>query len=252
MSVNEVANFFDATGYYRVPETLPGALIDRMNEVVTNHFRGATPPYRVNAEGTPCRLDALLERDPVFIEALRASPTSDALEAVLGPSVEVTRHRHNHATVNASGDIPFRLHRDIQQWSRPLVSVFFYLEESTVENGCTVIVPNSHRIPYAGPQSGGGGGNWADEHVDYEHLIGQQLPIEMPRGGILLLNSLSFHSVGIPRDAGTRLSTVFACRASDELARHTSDDVIQLFGETRFVGNEALRVSGSLRRGDMA
>ncbi|MEW9870808.1 phytanoyl-CoA dioxygenase family protein [Arthrobacter sp. HS15c] len=251
MTSADIARFFDSAGYMKLPGLLPDELLSQMQKVVAAGLEDRVTPFRMNSAGEACRLDSLLERDGVFLDALRTPFVLDALIAILGPNVEVTRHRHNHATRNAPGDIPFRLHRDIQQWSRPLISVFFYFEAATVDNGCTTVVPASHRIPYAGPQSGGGGGNWADEHDEYRHLIGQELPLEMPRGGVLLLNSLCFHSVGAARrSGGSRLSAVFACRSIDEIASEGGDDSVLLCGSRRFVGNKALEVSGSLRRGD--
>ncbi|AZP14769.1 hypothetical protein EJC51_47100 [Streptomyces aquilus] len=247
--MTDLARFFEATGYAKLPDRLPPDLVSRMRTVIDDHFARGVPPYRVNDTGTPCRLDDLLERDPVFLEALRHECVAAALRQVLGPAVDVVHARHNHATLNGPGDIPFRLHRDIQQWSQPLVAVFFYLEPATIANGCTTVVPASHRLPYAGPQSGGGGGNWADEHDQYQHLIGQELPVEMPAGGILLLNCLCFHSVGRNTSAFSRRSVVFACRGSDELSQVDHPGATQLFGKRRFLANRVLRVSGSLRQG---
>lgn len=247
--MTELVSFFDATGYLRVPGILPEALVERMRSVVDRHFAHMIAPYRVNDQGKPSRLDSLLERDAIFLTALRHDVIADPLRHILGPAADVVRNRHNHATLNNQGDIPFRLHRDIQQWSQPLVAVFIYLEPATIANGCTTVVPGSHRIPYAGPQSGGGGGNWADEHQEYQHLIGQELPVEMPAGGILLLNSLCFHSVGRNTSGHSRRSMVFACRSADELSRVNDPDVTVVFGSRRFLGNSALQVSGSLRQG---
>jgi hypothetical protein len=248
----DIASFFDVTGYYRSQSRIPDELVTRMRELIEGHLDGAVAPFRVNEHGEPCRIDHLIERDPVFLEALRSSAVREPMEAILGPTAEVMRHRHNHATRNAPGDIPFRLHRDVQQWSQPVVSVFIYLEDSNTENGCTTVVPATHRLPYAGPQSGGGGGNWADEHEEYRMLIGQELPIEMPRGGVLFVNALCFHSVGSHdpgRPGSTRLSTVFACRAADHLTRAENPDFVRIYGESRYLANDALPVSGSLTRG---
>ncbi|MFF3686801.1 phytanoyl-CoA dioxygenase family protein [Streptomyces sp. NPDC002187] len=223
--------------------------------LVVDHLSRSIDPLRVNAKGDACRLDHVLERDPVFLEALRSPAVSAPLEGILGPTVDVVRHRHNHATRNAPGDIPFRLHRDIQQWSQPLVAVFIYLQDSEIGNGCTTIVPGTHRVPYAGPQSAGGGGNWADEHPEYQSFVGQELPIEMPRGGVLFLNCLCFHSVGRQPEGSaskTRYSVVFACRSADELASIESPDVVRLFGERRYLANDHLPVSGSLLQGSRA
>jgi Phytanoyl-CoA dioxygenase (PhyH) len=248
----DVARFFDLAGYYRAKSLVPEELTSRMRSIVEDHLDRAVPPFRVNAAGEPCRLDHLLERDPSFVEALRSPAVRGPMEAILGPTAEVVRHRHNHATRNAPGDIPIRLHRDVQQWSQALVSVFIYLEDSTRENGCTTLVPATHRLPYAGPQSGGGGGNWADEHDEYRELIGQELPIEVPRGGVLFVNALCFHSVGstvASPPGSTRLSTVFACRAPDHLTSVENPDFVSLYGEGRYLASDVLRVSGSLTKG---
>ncbi|MBM0255536.1 phytanoyl-CoA dioxygenase family protein [Micromonospora sp. 4G55] len=250
--MSDLARFFDAAGYVRLPNRLPAALVDRMRSMVDDQFARGVPPYRMNHRGEPCRLDALLERDEVFLEALRHEHVAAALGQILGPTVDVVLNRHNHATLNNSGDIPFRLHRDIQQWSQPLVAVFLYLEPATVKNGCTHVVPATHRLPYAGPQSGNGGGNWADEHDEYRHLIGQEVPLEMPAGGVLLLNCLCFHSVGRNLSGRSRCSAVFACRSSDELSQVEDPGVIRLFGQRRFLANSVLEVSGSLRKGSRA
>jgi ectoine hydroxylase-related dioxygenase (phytanoyl-CoA dioxygenase family) len=241
------ARFFAETGYLRLPETLPDALLAEAAEVVDSLFANPMPPVRENANGEVSRIDQLLDRDPVFLDVLHAAPLLGQLQAILGPNIEIARYRHNHATLNREGDIAPRLHRDIQHWSRGQVSVFVYLEPATVENGCTHVVPGSHRIPYAGPQSGDGGGNWADEHAEYASLIGQELPIPMPRGGVLFLDSLAFHSVGANRTGESRKSMVFACHSSDDLITADVDDShILLSGRREFRGNSANRVSGSL------
>ena len=244
------AEFFDATGYLRILDAVDLDVLSAMHDIVKRDTNARREPLRVNARGEVARLDRLMERDPIFLEALRSPRIVEALTKILGPTVEVVRHRHNHATWNRPGDIPFRLHRDIQQWSQPLVSVFFYFEDSLVENGCTTVVPATHRLPYAGAQSGGGGGNWADEHDEYLCLIGQELPVEVPRGGVLLLNSLAFHSVGRSHVQRSRVSCVFALRAVDELRpRYDEATAALLYGHPRNLSNDVLEVSGSLTKG---
>lgn len=244
------AEFFDATGYLRVMDAVPDEVLARMQDVIEREFLSKAPPLRINERGEVARIDRLLERDPVFLEALRSREVLRVLRLILGPVIEVVRHRHNHATMNCPGDIPFRLHRDIQQWSQPLVSVFFYFEDAVVANGCTVVVPATHRLPYAGPQSHGGGGNWADEHPEYRTLIGQELPVEVPRGGVLILNSLAFHSVGRGTGDRSRKSCVFALRAVDELrATYDEESAVMVTGRPRNLSNDVLRVSGSLAKG---
>ena len=240
--------FFLQAGYLRLPRLIDDALLRRLNDVADALFAHPTHPYRVNKRGEVCRIEGLIERDEIFREGLRSEAVLPALSALLGPNIEIAIHRHNHVTLNRSGDVPFRLHRDVQHWSRTVLSVFIYLEDATPANGCTHIVPGSHVLPYAGPQRGGGGGTWADEYPDYAHLIGQEVPVPMPAGGVLLVNALTFHSVGRNDTPGSRRSLVFACHSCDDLAAEVGVDRVLLAGTREFRGNPALPVSGSLRR----
>lgn len=242
----QAISMFQLAGYVCLPNAISSPLLLELQEQVDLLFAAPSEPYRVNASGEVFRIEALLSRHSVFADALRSERLLGALTQLLGPDIEVALHRHNHATLNRQGDVPFRLHRDVQQWSRPLLDVFIYLEDADVENGCTHIVPGSHLLPYAGPQSQGGAGNWADEHPEYHHLIGQELPVPMRRGDALLLHALTFHSVGVNTTRRSRKSLVFACHSVDDLVSRSLVDRELLVGRRMFRGNPALQVSGSL------
>jgi phytanoyl-CoA hydroxylase len=244
--VTELAAYFLRVGYARIPDVLPESTVASIEAVVDNLFVEPTPPFRLNARGDVSRIDGIVDRDPVFLEALRGYVILPALCALLGPNIELARFRHNHATLNRAGDQSPRLHRDVQQWSRPVLNVFIYLEDAQADNGATLVVPGSHELPYYGPQSGGGGGAWADEYPELRHLIGQELPVPMQRGGVLLMNGLVFHSVGANRTAGTRKSLVFACHSSDDLRHPEMPSYVQVAGSQPFRGNFAHRISGGL------
>jgi ectoine hydroxylase-related dioxygenase (phytanoyl-CoA dioxygenase family) len=240
--------YFRTQGYLRLATCLDSEQTNALANTVANEFAALKPPLRMNDRGEPARLDSLIDRDPIFLEVLRSSTILEPLSTLLGDTIEVTRHRHNHATLNRREDIPFRLHRDTQQWSRAIVNVFVYLEETSVDNGCTYIVPGSHLLPHLGPQSGDGAGVWADEYREYEFVEAQALPVPMRRGGVLLLDSMTFHSVGRNRTEGTRRSLVFACHSADQLVEHPDlESAALLTGQRRFRGNSRLQVSGSLR-----
>lgn len=245
--LGSLASCFLSTGYARIPTQLSEALVSELETAVDALFANPTPPFRVNAQREVSRIDDLFGRDPVFAQALCSDQVLPALRALLGADIEVARYRHNHATLNRAGDQSPRLHRDVQQWSRSILNVFIYLEEASVEAGATLVVPGSQNLPYYGPQSEGGGGTWADEHAELRHLIGQELPIPMHRGGVLMMNGLVFHSVGESVTTGTRKSLVFACHSSDDLDRPEAPSRIQLTGERPFRGNTVQTISGGLR-----
>src|SRR5689334_8744628 len=113
MAETDLAAFFLRNGYLRVPGALPSDLVEELQTVLDREFEAARPPVRVNSAGQLSRIDGLIDRDPIFLRALRHEHVSGALKALLGPDIELVRDRHNQATLNRRGDIPFRLHRDV-------------------------------------------------------------------------------------------------------------------------------------------
>jgi ectoine hydroxylase-related dioxygenase (phytanoyl-CoA dioxygenase family) len=90
-----------------------------------------------------------------------------------------------------------------------------YLEDATVENGCTVLIPGTHLLPCTGRINNGG--TWLDESEDYASLAEQALPVPMAAGDMLLFDGLVYHSVGLNQTDASRMSIAFAFRAVDEL-----------------------------------
>ena len=192
-----------------------------------------------------------MSRDPIFLETLRLPAILDPLKSLLGPNIDVALYRHNHSTLNLGGDIPFRFHRDILQWSRTIITALIYLEDSTIENGCTYIVPSTHYLPFAGMPPDGGGGNWADDHSEYQFVMEQAIPVPIRRGGVLFINSLMFHSIGINTTSESRISSTFAFHSVDELAGETSDTKrLLLTGERIYMGSDKKHISGLLAKGE--
>ena len=230
-------NHFRRTGFARVRDAVSPDQVIRMHDLILRDLKEKRQPFRTDARGKPIRLDTVSRRDPVFIDCLRNPIAVDALTVLLGPNVVLLQNRHNHATLNRRGNIPFRLHRDILQWSRPIVTVIIYVDDAPVERGCTHVVPGSHMERYAGMPPDGGGGNWADDHIEYQHLLDQSLPVPMMSGDMLILDSLAFHSVGTNITSESRISTTFALRSVDELDRATDRHVL-LCGNWVYKGND--------------
>lgn len=228
---------FQRVGFLRAPAAVIPELTSRMRQVILRDLEEKRQPFRMDAKGNPIRLDAVSRRDPVFLDALRSPVVTDTLVNLLGPNIILLQNRHNHATLNRHGDIPFRLHRDILQWSRPILTIIIYIDDAPVERGCTHVVPGSQMEPYAGMPPDGGGGNWADDHAEYQHLLDQSVPVPMRSGDVLVLNSLTFHSVGVNVTSDSRMSTTFALRSVDELERANERHVL-LTGNWTYKGND--------------
>jgi ectoine hydroxylase-related dioxygenase (phytanoyl-CoA dioxygenase family) len=228
---------FRRAGFARAVDSVDVNLVTQMREIILRDLQEKREPFRTDMGGNPVRLDALSRRSPIFLQVLRNSAVSNLLRTLLGPNIVLLRNRHNHATLNRQGDIPFRLHRDILQWSRGIITLIIYLEEATAERGCTHVVPGSHLERFAGIPPDGGGGNWADDHVEYQHLLAQAVPVPMESGGVLAIDSLTFHSVGINVTDSSRMSVTFALRSVDELEQE-SDRHDLLLGQWIYKGND--------------
>lgn len=224
---------FRYTGYVRAPYVIPSRWVARMRELVERYIADAAPPLYATESGEIRRINALLERDPVFAEVLALGVVAKPLKSLLGPNVELLLNRHNFAARNAPGDYSYGLHRDTLQWSRGMLTVLIYLEEATSERGATQVVPGSHLLPFPDEPDApvrGQSSTWAAAHEQYDHIRRQALPVPMPAGGILFIDSLLFHSVGINETPGTRLSLSFACHSVDENRDTVRGTHLQLYG----------------------
>jgi ectoine hydroxylase-related dioxygenase (phytanoyl-CoA dioxygenase family) len=237
---NQHVRFFRDTGYLRLNGVLPEADVSEMRRIITSHVANRVQPYRTDPNGEIVKLDALVSRDPIFLRVIRAPLIADALRSLLGPNVELKLNRHNHATLNAPGYNKYRLHRDVLQWTRNLVTVLIYLEDATVENGCTYVVPATQHLPCRNVPDNGV--TCMDDNDLYADLLEQSVPVPMPAGGVLLLDACVFHSVGENTSGSTRQSLCLAFHSADELSE-PSDQSQLVLGERIYVGNDLMPAS---------
>lgn len=224
---------FRHMGYLRSPYLIPMQYVRRMRSIVEHDINNEVPPVVKKPDGQVRRLNSLLERDPIFSEMLALNVVARPLKSLLGPNIELLG-RHNHATRNRSGDFRYALHRDTLQWSRNYITMLIYLEDASSERGATQVVPGSHLLPFAqnvDDPVGGRTSTWARAHAEYDHVRRQAVPVPMPAGGVLFLDSLLFHSVGINETTDTRLSMTLAVQSVDENRDTTGGEHRLLYGE---------------------
>jgi ectoine hydroxylase-related dioxygenase (phytanoyl-CoA dioxygenase family) len=244
---NQQIRFFRDTGYLKLNGVLSDKILSEMTLVITSQVQKRVKPYRTNPNGEIVRLDDLVARDPVFLRVIQSPFISDALRSVLGPNVELKLNRHNHVKINGRGDNKYILHRDVLQWTRGLITVIIYLEDATVENGCTYVVPTTQHLPCAGVPDNGV--TCMDKHDIYTDLLEQSVPIPMPAGGVLFLDGRVFHSVGENKTTSTRQSICLAFHSVDELSGESDDRKTQLvLGERAYRGNDVIPASAFRKR----
>jgi ectoine hydroxylase-related dioxygenase (phytanoyl-CoA dioxygenase family) len=219
---------FRLAGFVKLPRGLPPETVRDLKGAIARDIEREAEPVVRNADGRIVRLSALLDRDPIFREVATSPLVLDPLVDLLGPNIELVRNRHNHATLRLPDPRAEALHRDVPQWSRGIVTVLFFLEESTAERGCTQLVPASHLLPWAAN---------AAEEVTRVRLQDQVVRAEMPEGGLLVIDSLLWHGVGPNRTGQTRTSMTIGYHSVDDLAGVEDPQRLLVRGQRPYAGN---------------
>lgn len=238
---------FKSTGYYKIDSVFSESEIELGKSFVWEAIQKKTglnlrtsKPKEIKKYVNKRTLYHLVDQvDERFMQFATHPNLILALTTILGPDIELMVNRHNHARLNFAGDQKVELHRDILQSTRGIVTAILYLDESLISNGCTVILPGSHNyLPDVPHTDHGGGGTWLTDYPDeFVGVVDQGLPVPVPAGGVLLFNSLVFHTIGENQTNNTRISLAFAYRANDELSTIDEPKTRLVAGERRRVGN---------------
>ncbi len=242
LSLQQVLHFRQ-NGYLLLPEAISKDLVGSLRRTLLLAADARREPVRTNPSGKVTHVEEVVQRFDEILEMVGSQRVRGALESLLGPNIFLTVNRHNHATINLRGaQQQTRLHRDILQWSRSVVTAVFYLDDSTIENGCTHMVPGSHRLPFAGMPNNGG--TWMDEYDLYNELIDQELPVPAAAGSVLLFDSLMFHRVSRNTTDGSRISVTLGFHSVDELSSGFDEsEKLLVAGNNIYRGNDVGRVA---------
>jgi phytanoyl-CoA hydroxylase len=223
----EQAWFFRTAGFLQLPGTLPSGTVAALKAEIARDIEQAAEPVVRNRAGRIVRLSNALDRAPIFRDVATSPLVLDPLEDLLGPNIEIVRNRHNHATLRLPEPGADYLHRDVPQWSRGIVTVLFYLEESTCERGATRLIPGSHLLPWA-PN---------EEAAERVGLVQQVVRVEMPAGGLLAIDSLLWHGAGRNLTNETRTSMTIGYHSADDLASVEDPQRLLVRGRRVYAGH---------------
>jgi phytanoyl-CoA hydroxylase len=229
----EQVHLFRHNGFIKLPGGLSRERVTQLRETIRQQIREEVEPVVRDKQGRVVRLSNIWDRGPLFREAMTDPEVLDPLESLLGPNIELIRNRHNHATLRLAGEGTEYFHRDVMQWTRTIVTVLFYLEETTVENGCTLMVPGTHLLPGVGslPLA-------QDEGIQRAGILDQAVPVPMPAGGLLAIDSLLMHSAGKNNTDGSRMSMTVGYHSVDELSGVENPQRVLVRGERIYQGND--------------
>lgn len=237
---HEQARHFRSQGYFRLPAVFSTDETAELREFVS--AEAAKDQGRASRLGGPAvKLYGLYDRNQALMHQVVTHPViKGALQSLLGPNVVFVKNRHNHATINDNQGEPAEgMHRDILQPTWGLVTAAVYLQDSTIKNGATRIIPGSQNMPYVGVPQANGGGTWMAEHGEFAGMEDQAISVPMPEGGVLLFDGLVFHGIGRNDTGGSRMSMTLGYRSVDELdAQPDNSRLVVVSGEHIYRGND--------------
>ena len=221
---------FRHNGFVKFPTRLPEDRVATLKAAALADIRDGIEPVARQGERI-IRISNLWGRGGIFQQTIACDEILNPLESIVGPNIEFCLNRHNHIYLRDRGSTAsLEIHRDVKHWSRTIVTVLVYLEETNLENGCTHIVPGSHFLPDFLKLSG-------DNHLD-QIALDQSIPIPMPEGGLLAIDSMMLHSAGQNQTDGTRMSMTLGYHSVDELSVPENPKRVLVRGERIYGGND--------------
>ncbi len=135
-------------GYCLIPQALDGDILDRVRTLAARALADATPEHRARNRSQGSLV--LMADYPAFAELI-AYPRTLEIFADLG--FGDPRFSSGYVISKPPGGPPLFWHQDWWGWDEPLsytdfaaqVFLFYYLSDTTRENGCLRVVPGSHR-----------------------------------------------------------------------------------------------------------
>ncbi len=220
---------FRHNGFIKFPTELSTEQVEALKASALAAMSKAVEPV-VRQDDRIVRISAVWERGGIFRETITCDEILNPLESLLGPDIEYVLNRHNHIYLRDAGTShSLALHRDVRHWSRTLATVLVYLEDTNLENGCTRVVPGSHHLPAFADLKG---------EVVQEIAASQAIPLPMPAGGLLAIDSMIVHSAGVNYTDGTRMSMTLGYHSADELTWEDNPRRVLVRGTRPYRGND--------------
>lgn len=177
-------------------------------------------PLSRDAEGgqTARRLLQAYSRSPLLSEWATQPRLAQVLRQLMGDGVHMSQVHHNCImTKQARFSSLTGWHRDSRYWNfqKPeLISVWLALRDEKVENGCLLVLPQSHQWQIEPEQLDSAQFLRADVAAN-QSLLAQARTVPLKQGDVLLFSSNLFHAAGCNQTAQTKFSMVFTFRAAD-------------------------------------
>lgn len=221
---------YQKDGFLVVPDVVPTDLLDeacaitdelieRSRQVQESDGVYDLEPGHSAEQPRVRRVKLPTRQHPIYDRILRSAVVLDAVEDIFTPGVGLRLNNSKLNTkIGASGAAaPIGWHQDFAfypQTNRDVTAVGVYLDDSTEENGCMLMVPGSHRGPVYDHHRDGyfvGAVDPLRNEVDFSKAVS----VEARRGSISLHHGHMLHASAPNRSAKPRRLLLFEILAAD-------------------------------------
>jgi hypothetical protein len=153
--------FFHGLGYLKIPGLLEEDECRELREIADDIIESPEVNHVTNRTER-VRIDQAVSASPAYLGVASCDRLLDAVKPIIGPDIELVENRHNHLGIYRLPAVD-RIHRDVLQWSRSILTVLVYLSDCTDIAAATRVIPGSHLWPSTGRPNNGG--TWLDDCI---------------------------------------------------------------------------------------
>ncbi len=223
----EQIKFYQDNGYLVVEEFLTPSELDELRGVVeelVEESRGVTehtdrfdiePTHTADAPALR-RIKSPARNHPLFKQYARSDPFADLVEPLMGN--HGVRYQHDKLNMKTS-DIgsPVEWHQDFAfhpHTNDDLLAIGVALDACTVDNGCLMVIPGSHRWEILDHHNDGvfvGAIAPSEAGVDLDAAV----PVIVPAGGVSVHHARTLHGSALNRSSQSRRLWLVGYAATD-------------------------------------
>lgn len=223
MLTPEQTEHYHAEGYVVVPDFLSAEQLDtflrEMDSVSAGNTLADHDATRMEMEpsqppdGTQVRrLYEPCGQYEVFREFSDSQKLLDAVEALLGPDLVYHYSKINMKPAGVGS--PVEWHQDLSYYpltNRGSVSILFYLDDASIENGCLQIIPRCHRDDLLSHSTDGFFQGRVTEDVDESLAV----PVPGNAGTVIFMHAMTPHSSIANTSDQPRRTLILSYRAAN-------------------------------------
>ncbi|PRC93199.1 phytanoyl-CoA dioxygenase family protein [Solimicrobium silvestre] len=232
LTPHQLANF-QQNGFLVLPQLADSAYCAEVLAFAQKQLADAVQPLELEADtgylGAPeskahaggetvRRLLQVTLRGSLISDWATGPSLSEPLKQLLGNEIRLSQVHHNCImTKQPRFSSVTGWHRDSRYWQfqrAELISAWLALRNETVENGCLLVIPSSHRVQVEAEGLDTAQFLRADYPAN-QALLAQAVAVPLNVGDVLLFSSNLFHAAGHNQTELTKFSMVFTYRALD-------------------------------------